>query len=393
MYIARCCKEWGLLLKHWNINDIAQKLLEVAVTKFCLRYSDFPDSVVGSRVNALIEAIVIAVEYSEFIYYTKSMIYHGHICILGCTALLPDILVPQNIGSIAAELSETMLIILPYLASQEIKEKVLEYLLIQTESPLSGLLSNYPSSVPIEWLLDQKVSSPAVYKSLLCQSGVHTTSDQLKKFIISFEDEHIETFLILFECRQLVSCETLVKFAVEKRKPQIACILMCKLKSEKCYDVLKKVVRQFDDKLMAAFVLKCSPKMRRDLIKIILFSNESLEKRKDIINIVLKSGLIATDDTIDFVDVLRQSMEFLLSDPNILETLFKIGFSFGKSSKGLTKLILKKRDRLKERTNILCILLENKVEIDDLSIAYSSSQPEKPGTPLHAAIELAIETG
>ena len=283
---------------------------------------------------------------------------------------------------------------MPYLASQEIKEKVLEYLLIQTKSPLRGLLSNYPSSVPIKWLFDQKVSSPVVYKSLLCRSGVRTTSEQLKKFIISFEDEHIETFLILFERQQSVSCETLVKFAVKNRKPQIACILMCKLKSpEKCYDVLKKVVRQFDDKLLAAFVLKCSPKMRRDLIKIVLFSNESLEKRKDIINIVLKSGPIDTDDTINFVDVLRQSMEFLLSDPSILETLFKIGFSFGKSSKGLTKLILKKRDRLKERTNILCILLENKIEIDDLSIAYSSSQPEKPGTPLLAAIELAIKTG
>ena len=392
MYIARCCKEWGLLLKHWNINDIAQKLLEVAVTKFCLRYSDFPDSVVGSKVNALIEAIVIAVEYGEII-YTKSMIYHICVCILGCTALLPDILVPQNIGSIAAELSETTQIVLPYLASHEIKEKVLEYLLIQKKFPLRGLLSNYPSSVPIEWLLDQKVSSPAVYKSLLCQSGVHTTSDQLKKFIISFEDKHIETFLILFEHQQSVPCETLVKFAVENRKPQIAYILMCKLKSEKCYDILKKVVRQFDDKLLAAFVLKCSPKMRRDLIKIVLFSNDSFKKRKDIINMVLKSGLIATDDTIDFVDVLHQSMEFLLSDPNILETLFKIGFSFGKSSKGLTKLILKKRDQRKERISLLYILLENEVEIDDLFIAYSSSQPKKPGTPLHAAIELAIETG
>ena len=342
--------------------------------------------------NALFEAIVIAVEYGEYI-YTKSLTYHVLSFILECTVLLPDILVPQNIGTIAAELSVTMLTVLPHLSSQEMKEKMLEYLLIQAESPLSGLLSNFPSYVPIEWLFDQKISSPAVYKSLQCQSALHATSDLLKKFIISFQDEHVETFLILFECRQSVSCETLAKCAVENSKPQIASIIMCKLKSEKCYGFLNKVVRQFDDKLMATFVLKCSPKMRRDLIKIVLFSNEDFKKRKDIINIVLKSGPIETNDPIDFVDVLRQSMEFLLFDPNILETLFKIGFSFGKSSKGLTKLILKKRDQLKRRISILCILLENKVNIDDLSIAYSSNQPEKPGTPLHAAIELAIETG
>ena len=364
----------------------------MAITKFCLRYSDFPESIVGQRMNALFEAIVIAVEYGEYI-YTKSLTYHVLSFILECTVLLPDILVPQNIGTIAAELSVTMLTVLPHLSSQEIKEKMLEYLLIQAESPLSGLLSNFPSYVPIEWLFDQKISSPAVYKSLQCQSALHATSDLLKKFIISFQDEHVETFLILFECRQSVSCETLAKCAVENSKPQIASIIMCKLKSEKCYGFLNKVVRQFDDKLMATFVLKCSPKMRRDLIKIVLFSNEDFKKRKDIINIVLKSGPIETNDPIDFVDVLRQSMEFLLFDPNILETLFKIGFSFGKSSKGLTKLILKKRDQLKRRISILCILLENKVNIDDLSIAYSSNQPEKPGTPLHAAIELAIETG
>ena len=57
MYIARCCKEWGLLSKQWNINDFAQKLLEEAVTKFCLLYIYFPDAVVGKRINALIEAI------------------------------------------------------------------------------------------------------------------------------------------------------------------------------------------------------------------------------------------------------------------------------------------------------------------------------------------------
>ena len=306
---------------------------------------------------------------SYFGFPTTSQCY---LFILECTFLLPVIS-----PGVTAELLVTVLTVFPYLYT---KEKVLQYLITKVQSPL-------------ELLCDQKVSSPAVYRVLLCKTGLHTTSDLLKKFIISFEDEHIETFLILFKCRQSVSCETLVKFAVENSKPQIASIIMCKLKSEKCYDFLKKVVKQFDDKLMATFVLKCSPKMRRDLIKIVLFSTENFKKRKDIISIVLKSGPIDTDDPIDFVDVLRQSMEFLLSDLNILETLFKIGFSFGKSSKGLTKLILKKRDRLEKRISILCILLENKVDIDDLSIAYSSNQPDKPGTPLHAAIELAVETG
>ena len=255
---------------------------------------------------------------------------------------------------------------------------MLQYLITKVQSPL-------------ELLCDQKVSSPAVYRALLYKTGLRTTSDLLKKFIASFEDEYLDTFFVLFENRQNVSCKKLAEFAVEQGKTQIAFSLICKSKSRECYNILKKVAVQFDEKLIAAFVLKCSPKMRRDLIRIALFSCENFEKRKSIIYHVLNSsGSIDTTDAIDFMKVLRHSMDFLLSDPNVLKALLQIGFSFGKSTKGLTKLILKNQDQLKERIDILCILLENRVDIDDLSFAYSQAGK---GTPFHAATELALKTG
>ena len=255
---------------------------------------------------------------------------------------------------------------------------MLQYLLTKVETPLM-------------LLCDQKVSSPAVYRALLCKTGLHTTSDLLKKFIESFEDEHLDTFLILFEYQQNVSCKKLAEYAIEQGKTQIAFSLMCKSKSKECYNILKKVAVHFDEKLIVEFLLNCSPKMKRDLIRIVLFSCENFKKRKSIIHHVLNSsGSIHTADAIDFIKVLRHSMDFLLSDPNILQDLLKIGFSFGKPTKGLTKLILKKQDQLKERTDILCILLENGVDIDDLSFAYSRTEN---GTPFHAATELAVKTG
>lgn len=68
LYDARCCKEWGLVLKKWNAYaKCSQKLLELSVTKFSTRFLKFPDSLVGSRMDALFEAIVIAVDHGELL--------------------------------------------------------------------------------------------------------------------------------------------------------------------------------------------------------------------------------------------------------------------------------------------------------------------------------------
>ena len=98
---------------------------------------------------------------SYFGFPTTSWCY---LFIIECTFRLP-VISPV----VTAELLVTVLTVFPYLYT---KEKVLEYLITKVESPL-------------ELLCDQKVSSPAVYRVLLCKTGLHTTSDLLKKFIAS----------------------------------------------------------------------------------------------------------------------------------------------------------------------------------------------------------------
>ena len=242
-----------------------------------------------------------------------------------------------------------MLTVFPHLESLEIKRKVLEY-----------------------FLYELKLLLPALYKTLLSMNSTSglVTSELLKRFITTCKDEHSETFTALLEHGQCLHCEknlkNLAMFAVDYKKPQLACILTCKIGD--CYVILKKVAKQFSKDHLKSFLSNCSPKMRTDLVKAALFSREkNFGKRNSTINYVVQSGFIDTTIAINFTEVLRQSMDFLLHDPNILQTLFQIGFSFEKS-KSLIKLPLMKEDQLTKLVSILRILLEHGVDIDNLII-------------------------
>ena len=263
-------------------------------------------------------------------------------------------------------LSESMLTFFPHLKNLEIKRKVLEY-----------------------FLLELKLLSPALYKTLLSMNSTSTLvkPELLEKLITTCKDEHSETFTVLLEHGQFLHCEknlkSLAKLAVDYKKPQLACILMCKIGD--CYDILKKVTKQFSKNHLKAFLSNCSPKMRTGLIKVALFSREkNFGKRNSTINYVLQSGFIDTTIAINFTEVLRQSMDFLLHDPNILQKLFQIGFSFDKT-KGLRKLPLIKEDQLTNLGSILYILLEHGVDIDNLII--TTEKKTIKGT------ELVLKTG
>ena len=246
----------------------------------------------------------------------------------------------------------------------EIKKKVLDYFLFELEILL-----------------------PVLYKNLLSISGTLVTPELLEKFITTCKDEHSETFIVLLEHGQILHCEknlkNLAKVAVDYKKPQLACILTCKV--DDCYDVLKKVAKRFSKDHLKAFSSNCSPKMRTGLIKAALFSREkNFGKRKSTINDVLQSGFVDTTNAINVHEVLQQSMDFLLYDPNILKTLLQFGFSIEKS-KGLRKLPSINEDQLTKLTSILCILLEHGVDIDNLII--TTGKETIKGT------ELVLKTG
>ena len=258
-----------------------------------------------------------------------------------------------------------MLTVFPHLKNLEIKRKVLEY-----------------------FLLELKLSS-ALYKTLLSMNNTSALvkPELLEKLITTCKDEHSETFTVLLEHGRFLHCEknlkSLAKLAVDYKKPQFACILTCKIGD--CYDILKKVTKQFSKNHLKAFLSNCSPKMRTGLIKVALFSREkNFGKRNSTINYVLQSGFIDTTIAINFTEVLRQSMDFLLHDPNILQKLFQIGFSFDKT-KGLRKLPLIKEDQLTNLGSILYILLEHGVDIDNLII--TTEKKTIKGT------ELVLKTG
>ena len=277
---------------------------------------------------------------------------------IGFTLFLPDI---QH--CLTAGLSETMLTVFPHLKNIETKKKVLEY-----------------------FLFELTILFPVLYKNLLSISGtLLVTPELLKKFITTCKGEHSETFTVLLE--QCLHCEknlkNLAKVAVDCKKPQIACILTCKVGD--CYDVLKKVAKRFSKDHLKAFSSNCSPKMRTGLIKAALFSREkNFGKRKSTINDVLQSGFVDTTSTINFIEALQQSMDFLLHDPNILQTLFQFGFSIEKS-KGLRKLPSINEDQLTKLTSILHTLLEHGVDIDNLIITT--------GKKTIKGIELVLKTG
>ena len=239
------------------------------------------------------------------------------------------------------------------------------------------------------FLFELKILSPVLYKNLLRISGTSTllTSELLETFIKTCKDEHSETFIVLLEHGQILHCEknlkNLAKFAVDCKKPQIGCILTCKV--DDCYDVLKKVAKQFSRDHLKVFSSSCSPKMRTGLIKAAIFSREkNFGKRKSTINYVLQSGFIDTTNAINLNEVLRQSMDFLLHDPNILQTLFQSGFRFEKS-KGLRKLPLMNEGQVTKLTSILCILLKHGVDIDNLIITI--------GKETIKGTELVLKTG
>ena len=258
-----------------------------------------------------------------------------------------------------------MLTFFPHLKNLEIKRKVLEY-----------------------FLLELKLS-PALYKTLLSMNSTSALvkPELLEKLITTCQDEHSEIFTVLLEHGRFLHYEknlkSLAKLAVDYKKPQLACILTCKIGD--CYDILKKVTKQFSKNHLKAFLSNCSPKMRTDLIKVTLFSREkNFGERNSTINCVLQSGFIDTTIAINFTEVLRQSMDFLLHDPNILQKLFQIGFSFDKT-KGLRKLSLIKEDQLTNLGSILYILLEHGVDIDNLII--TTEKKTIKGT------ELVLKTG
>jgi uncharacterized protein YbaP (TraB family) len=65
LHNARCSKQVGIKLRELNKMDLSTLFLQLAMSQFCERYLHHPNTLIGSKMTALFEAIVIAVEYSK----------------------------------------------------------------------------------------------------------------------------------------------------------------------------------------------------------------------------------------------------------------------------------------------------------------------------------------
>ena len=303
--------------------------------------------------------------------------------ILGFKLLIPD---QFFCGTDVSSLFSALKSILPHL-NDTVKDYVIKFLINKCEPFRHAIIEGKFVSESSQWLYNEGVLTPGVFE-LLSEHGVKTPTLSLLNTLVL--DDKPEIISILLENVSSSKLQKMVNFAAKEKKPIIASLFLHKMESI-TIDVIKNVSKCFDVEMLKEFLKTCDSERKGEILKF-CFCGDKIEasKRKSFAIAILESGHI-DPRKLNLRDVLKYPKFLLFTDISFLEKLIDAGVSLDSDLlHDAVKLIVDNfSDYKSERVELACTLLERGADIKGLEVAYSGSG----GTVIHAAIELALQTG
>ena len=269
-----------------------------------------------------------------------------------------------------------------------LKEDVIRFFISKCKPLRTAIIEGKTLPESRKWLYEEGMLSPIVYRWLLFRRDMITpTLSLLELYIADDKHEIITALLEHLPPSKSKTFQKLIEFACKSNKPKIALLLLEKMKSFP-FNFLQSIMKWCDEEQLKEYLLALSPEKKGEFLHFCFCSPKPETRRRSIVaNAIFESRNI--DPTkVNLAEIVKCFNYLISSDMTFLTKLRDIDVSFDCNVWTIFDDFKSKENKM-EHVKLACTLLENGASVNGLEVAYSG----KGGTVVHAATELALQTG